>query len=40
MIGRYGKICKKWGEANAIAIRIARAFSGREKVAHVVSWLA
>ena len=29
----YGKICKNWCEANSIAIRIARAATGNDKVA-------
>jgi glutamate-1-semialdehyde 2,1-aminomutase len=32
-LGRYGKFARSGGEANAIAIRIARAASGKDKVA-------
>ena len=32
-MGRYGKIYRTGGEANAIAIRIARAASGNDKIA-------
>ena len=32
-MGRYGSLCRSGGEANAIAIRIARACSGKDKVA-------
>ena len=33
MTCRYGKFARSGGEANSIAIRIARAASGRDKVA-------
>ena len=32
-MGRYGTFCTKWWRSNAIAIRIARAASGKDKVA-------
>ena len=36
-MGRYGKICKNGGEANSIAIRIARAATGKSKIHSVVT---